>query len=115
MAGGEAEALLEPAPRSQLDRLLAGLDELSGTLPDLTTANSWTPARPATSSLQAAAAEQRGTGGRAVKCSAGAGRAVQQGGSQSAAVRAVQGVSVVSGCGAGEQGGQVEQWLDPGP
>ena len=106
MAGGEAEALLEPAPRSQLDRLLAGLDELSGTLPDLT-ASSWTPARPASSQ----AAEQRGTGGRAVQCSAGAGRGVQ-GGSQSAggAVRAApvqQGVSAVQGCGAGEQGGQV--------
>ena len=107
MAGGEAEALLEPAPRSQLDRLLAGLDELSGTLPDLT-ASSWTPARPASSQ---AAEGNRGTGGRAVQCSAGAGRGVQ-GGSQSAggAVRAApvqQGVSAVQGCGAGEQGGQV--------
>lgn len=106
MAGGEAEALLEPAPRSQLDRLLAGLDELSGTLPDLT-ANSWTPARPASSQ-----AEQR-VGGRAVQCSAGAGgRAVQGGSSAGGAVRAasVQGVSgsAVQGCSsAGEQGGQV--------
>ena len=77
MAGGEAEASfqVEPAPpRSQLDRLLAGLDELSGTLPDLTSANSWTPARSATTSYP----EQRGgqRAGGAVQCSAGAGRAV---------------------------------------
>ena len=105
MAGGEAEALLEPAPRSQLDRLLAGLDELSGTLPDLT-ANSWTPARPATSSQ---AAEQRGGRAGAVQCSAGAGRAVNAAGG---AVRAAPvnsgGVSGQQGCSsAGEQGGQV--------
>ena len=104
MAGGECEALLEqPAPRSQLDRLLAGLDELSGTLPDLT-ANSWTPARPA---------EQRvgeRTGG-AVQCSAGAGRGVQgsAGGGQAAAPVQGGGSAVQQGCSgsAGEQGGQV--------
>ena len=56
--GGEAVCLVqEQQPTSQLDRLLAGLDELSGTLPDLTSTASWTPARPAP--------EQR-VGGRAV-------------------------------------------------
>ena len=43
MAGGEAAAA-RPAvstSRLQLDRLLAGLDELSGTLPDLTGGGGW--------------------------------------------------------------------------
>ena len=57
----------EQQPTSQLDRLLAGLDELSGTLPDLTSTASWTPARPAP--------EQR-VGGRAVLPSTYAGSAL---------------------------------------
>ena len=100
MAGGEAEASfqVEPAPpRSQLDRLLAGLDELSGTLPDLTSANSWTPARSATTSYP----EQRGgqRAGGAVQCSAGAGRAVNPaagGAVRAASVNSVQGNCSIS-------------------
>ena len=96
--GGEAVCLVaqEQQPTSQLDRLLAGLDELSGTLPDLTSSASWTPARPAP--------EQR-VGGRAVlPCSAGADSAA--GGAAS--------VSAGGGLHQGTSGGGVVQGGGPG-
>ena len=84
--GGEAVCLVqEQQPTSQLDRLLAGLDELSGTLPDLTSTASWTPAR--------SAPEQR-VGGRAVlPCSAGADSAAGGAASVSAGGGLQQGTS----------------------
>ena len=96
--GGEAVCLVaqEQQPTSQLDRLLAGLDELSGTLPDLTSSASWTPARPAP--------EQR-VGGRAVlQGSAGADSAA--GGAAS--------VSAGGGLQQGTSGGGVVQGGGPG-
>ena len=87
----------EQQPTSQLDRLLAGLDELSGTLPDLTSSASWTPAR--------SAPEQR-VGGRAVlQGSAGADSAAGGAASVSAGSGLQQGTSgggvVVQGGGPG--------------
>ena len=99
--GGEAVCLVaqEQQPTSQLDRLLAGLDELSGTLPDLTSSASWTPARPAP--------EQR-VGGRAVlPCSAGADSAAGGAASVSAGGGLQQGTS-------GGGGGVVVQGGGPG-
>ena len=98
--GGEAVCLVqEQQPTSQLDRLLAGLDELSGTLPDLTSTASWTPAR--------SAPEQR-VGGRAVlPCSAGADSAAGGAASVSAGGGLQQGTS-------GGGGGVVVQGGGPG-
>ena len=89
----------EQQPTSQLDRLLAGLDELSGTLPDLTSSASWTPAR--------SAPEQR-VGGRAVlPCSAGADSAAGGAASVNAGGGLQQGTS-------GGGGGVVVQGGGPG-
>ena len=85
----------EQQPTSQLDRLLAGLDELSGTLPDLTSSASWTPARPAPEQrvggravLQGSAGADSAAGGAA---SVSAGGGLQQGTSGGGGAVVVQG------------------------